>query len=65
MLSDLVIVESPSGLLFLFEVFGLLYYSVERQDLVRQMKRQHPTMTMMLTVLSGHFIIYQVREGSN
>ena len=41
-------------------VFGLLYLAVERQDQVRQMKREHPTLVMMATFLSGHFLIYQV-----
>ena len=41
-------------------VFGLLYLAVERQEQVKQMKREHPTLVMMATFLSGHFLIYQV-----
>jgi len=40
-------------------LFGALYYSVERQDQVKQMKRDHPTLVMMVTFLAGHFLIYQ------
>ena len=43
-----------------FLVFGLLYYSVEKQELVREMKRDHPTLVMLVTFLCGHFLIYQV-----
>ena len=45
-----------------FAVFGLLYAAVERQDQVKQMKREHPTLVMMATFLSGHFLIYQVES---
>ena len=41
-------------------MFGLLYYSVERQEQVRQVKREHPTLVMLATFFSGHFLIYQV-----
>ena len=43
-------------------VFGLLYVAVERQEQVKQMKREHPTLVMMATFLSGHFLIYQVQS---
>ena len=43
-------------------VFGLLYFAVEKQDQVKQMKREHPTLVMMATFFCGHFLIYQV-EG--
>ena len=47
-------------------VFGLLYLAVERQEQVKQMKREHPTLVMMATFLSGHFLIYQVEaRGSS
>ena len=42
-------------------VFGLLYLAVERQEQVKEMKREHPTLVMMATFLSGQFLIYQVR----
>ena len=43
-------------------MFGLLYFAVEKQDQVKQIKREHPTLVMMATFFSGHFLIYQV-EG--
>ena len=42
-------------------MFGLLYLAVERQEQVKEMKREHPTLVMMATFLSGQFLIYQVR----
>ena len=44
-------------------MFGLLYYSVERQEQVRQIKREHPTLVMLVTFLAGQFLIYQVIES--
>ena len=43
-------------------MFGLLYLAVEKQEQVKVMKREHPTVVMMATFLSGQFLIYQV-EG--
>eukprot|EP00092_Neocalanus_flemingeri_P068390 GFUD01083581.1.p1 GENE.GFUD01083581.1~~GFUD01083581.1.p1 ORF type:complete len:152 (+),score=42.20 GFUD01083581.1:97-552(+) len=48
------------GILSMAIIFGLLYYLSNKQDQVKTMKKEHPTLVMMAAFCVGYFFIHQI-----